>query len=481
MVRAALVAASAFLLAAPAWAGLEQDCNADLEPQGRIEGCTKHIDGGALTESELATAYGTRAGAFVETVQYEAATEDLDRAIDLDATRAEYFELRAALRAEAGQYASAIEDVDRAIALEPKAYRPLINRCSWLTELGRNREAMADCERALEIEWRAYWAYNNTAWTLYRIGLLREALSDVSVALSVEPDNWAILDMRAHILLALGEGEAALADLLAAMSDGGAYVVELCQGALREHGFYSGDVDGVLTDKTKAALEACAAQGCALLSEPGTLPEREEGEEPGLFDPVYLCLAEHGLAEDATFLTSATRSVLIGSDGGHLTVLDAGDEDRLVVARTARGLFDLRLKTAATEALEACFDKAQSAVSEPEAAPSRAPQRSSSASTGPVSGRSSRARSRFRARERRLATVPGGRPVSAASSAMVPSPSAARVRSCPWSGGSAESAASTSRQAIRSGAMPGVASGAAASAGARRGGRRARLRSVVIR
>ncbi|MFQ5567944.1 MAG: peptidoglycan-binding protein, partial [Paracoccaceae bacterium] len=103
------------------------------------------------------------------------------------------------------------------------------------------------------------------AWVLYLEGRNTEALGDVERSLSDRPDFLDAIDTRAHVLAALGRRGEALAEFERVMQLGGANWVRSYQGALAEHGYYRGAIDGVYGPEVRAALVACLEAGCRLL------------------------------------------------------------------------------------------------------------------------------------------------------------------------------------------------------------------------
>ena len=83
-------------------------------------------------------------------------------------------------------------------------------------------------------------------------------------SLSDRPDSLDAIDTRAHVLAALGRRGEALAEFERVMQMGGANWVRSYQGALADHGYYRGAIDGAYGAGTRAALVACLEAGCRL-------------------------------------------------------------------------------------------------------------------------------------------------------------------------------------------------------------------------
>ena len=192
-------------LAAPAWAGMEEDCMQVHDLDTKVSGCTVVIRSGQWQGKDLAWAYNNRGIA----------------------------------NAELGNPARAIEDYDQALRLNPGFIKARANRGI---------------------------AYNGLAWDLYLKGRNAQALDNADRSLSDRPDSAAAINTRAHVLAALGRRNEALGAFERVMRVGGADWVRTYQEALAKHGYYPGAIyGGGYRPQTQAALVACLDAGCRLL------------------------------------------------------------------------------------------------------------------------------------------------------------------------------------------------------------------------
>ncbi len=219
-------------LAAPAWAGTEEDCVQNRDLDRLISGCTAVIRSGQYSGRRLAIAYNNRGGAYNELGEYRRAIDDLNQALRLDPGDAVAYNNRGVAYGNLGDPARAIEDYGQALRSDP------------------GNAAV----------------YNNRAWALYLLGRNTEALGDVDRSLSLNPGDVRVIDTRAHVLAALGRRPEALGEFERVMRVGGADWVRKYQEALAKHGHYRGAIDGgAYGPQTRAALAACVDAGCRLL------------------------------------------------------------------------------------------------------------------------------------------------------------------------------------------------------------------------
>ena len=219
-------------LAAPARAGMVEDCEQSHDRDLRIGGCTAAIRSGQSQGKDLVWAYNNRGVA----------------------------------HSALGEHRRAIEDYDQALRLDPRDAFAYVNRGNTYRDLGDYRRAIEDYDQALRLDPRDDYAYNGRAWALYLLGRNTEALGDVDRSLSLNPGNAYAIETRAHVLAALGRQNEALGEFERVMRVGGADWVRTYQEALAKHGYYPGAIyGGGYRPQTQAALVACLDAGCRLL------------------------------------------------------------------------------------------------------------------------------------------------------------------------------------------------------------------------
>ena len=106
-------------LAAPARAGMVEDCSRELDRGLGISGCTAVIRSGQYSGKNLAAAYSNRGVAYGALGEYRRAIEDFDQALRLDPGDAIAYYNRGSLYSELGEHRRAIEDYDQALRLDP--------------------------------------------------------------------------------------------------------------------------------------------------------------------------------------------------------------------------------------------------------------------------------------------------------------------------------------------------------------------------
>ncbi len=192
-------------LAAPARAGMVEDCVQTADWNLKISGCTEVIRSGQYSGKDLVWAYNNRGNAY----------------------------------ANLGNPARAIKDYDQALRLNPGFIKARANRGI---------------------------AYNGLAWDLYLKGRNAQALDNADRSLSDRPDSAAAINTRAHVLAALGRRNEALGAFERVMRVGGADWVRTYQEALAKHGYYPGAIyGGGYRPQTQAALVACLDAGRRLV------------------------------------------------------------------------------------------------------------------------------------------------------------------------------------------------------------------------
>ena len=132
------------LLAAPARAGMEQDCSLDRDWDLQISGCSAMIRSGEYSGKNLAIAYNNRGSAY----------------------------------GNLGEYRRAIEDYDQTLRLDPGFAKAYYNRGSAYGNLGENRRSIEDYDEALRLDPGFAFAYNSRAHVHCKLGQINASLDD---------------------------------------------------------------------------------------------------------------------------------------------------------------------------------------------------------------------------------------------------------------------------------------------------------------
>jgi tetratricopeptide (TPR) repeat protein len=153
-------------LAAPARAGMVEDCEQEYDPDLRIGGCTAVIDAGQHSGWNLVVAYYNRGLAHHRLGDPARAIEDYDQALRLDPSYAPAHNNRGNAYGNLGDPARAIEDYDQALRLDPDNAVLYNNRGKAYDNLGEYRQAIQDFDQALRIDPGSTVADNNRAIAL---------------------------------------------------------------------------------------------------------------------------------------------------------------------------------------------------------------------------------------------------------------------------------------------------------------------------
>ncbi len=157
---------AAAFIAAPAWAQTPAElgwCTGDANatPALQIKDCTAVIQGGKATPLNLVIALTIRGRAYDLVGDQARALEDLNRAIELNATNAGAFMLRGAVHGKRRTYDSAIADYTEAVRLDPKLASALSDRGLAYAGKGEFGRAIADYTEAIRIDPKLAVAFNN--------------------------------------------------------------------------------------------------------------------------------------------------------------------------------------------------------------------------------------------------------------------------------------------------------------------------------
>ena len=106
-------------LAAPARAGMAEDCVQESDPDLGISGCTAAIRSGQWQGESLTWAYNNRAGAYLRLGEYRRAIQDSDTTLRLDPGNSIAYLNRGLAYHALLDYRRAIQDFDQAIRLDP--------------------------------------------------------------------------------------------------------------------------------------------------------------------------------------------------------------------------------------------------------------------------------------------------------------------------------------------------------------------------
>jgi tetratricopeptide (TPR) repeat protein len=212
------------VLAAPARAGMLEDCMQGFNPDLTISGCTAVIRSGQYSGRNLAVAHTNRGNAYNRLSKYRRAIEDFDHALQLDPDYALAYNSRGIAYTSLGEHRWAIEDFDRTLRLSPG-------------DAG---------------------FYNNRGIAYHRLGEFARAIEDYGHALRLNPGFAEAYYNRGNSYQSLGEYERAAGEWEQVIRLGGAPQATRWQKYLKGRGHYSGAIDSIFGPGTRRALLVCA-------------------------------------------------------------------------------------------------------------------------------------------------------------------------------------------------------------------------------
>jgi len=150
-------------LAAPARAGMADDCVQEYDWDLKISGCTAVIRSGQWQGKGLAAAYSNRCMAHNGVGRHDRAIEDCNQALRLDPGFVAAYYNRGIAYYALGDTARAIKDYDQALRLDPGLAEAYTIRGSAYGSLGEYRRAIEDSDQALRLDPGAAMAYSRAS------------------------------------------------------------------------------------------------------------------------------------------------------------------------------------------------------------------------------------------------------------------------------------------------------------------------------
>ena len=160
----------------------------------------------------------------------EAAMDDFNLAIRIDATCWRALHNRGVLLAQAGQFEQAFDDFHHTIELNPEFAKAYSNRAALYVLAGELEPALADYQRAIEMDPEFAIAHRGCGRTCHLLGRTDEALEHLSRAIELAPKDAAALASRGDLLTDLGQYTAAANDYERALALN-AQNVDACRGS----------------------------------------------------------------------------------------------------------------------------------------------------------------------------------------------------------------------------------------------------------
>ncbi len=214
-------------LAAPARAGMMDDCVQERDRELQIGGCTAMIGAGQYSNKDLGTAYYNRGNAYYALGERRRAIENFDQALRINQGDTSAYYNRGLAYYDLGEYRRAIEDYDEALRLDPGKAKAYGDRGLAYYNLGEYRRAIEDYGEVLRLDPGKAKAYGDRATARCHLGMIETSLDDRMQALRLE-----------------------------------AITAENAQRHLRDRGFYKGAIDGDFGPASRKALRDWTTAGC---------------------------------------------------------------------------------------------------------------------------------------------------------------------------------------------------------------------------
>ncbi|MFD5597778.1 tetratricopeptide repeat protein [Streptomyces griseorubiginosus] len=214
------------------------------------EAAVDDLDRALALEPDSASAHSVR-GEFHRALRHDdAALRDLDRGIALDPAHHFAWASRGALHLTRGDLPAARADLDRSLELNPDYVWALVRRARVWRGLGDPARRLADLDRAVALQPDWPWGRCERGDALRNAGRVEEALRDYDHVLALDPDYASAHASRGAALAALGRHEEAVTALDSALRLNPAYTWALCRRA--ETHLALGSVEPALTDADRA-------------------------------------------------------------------------------------------------------------------------------------------------------------------------------------------------------------------------------------
>lgn len=182
-----LVAVGSLWLTHLASANNLTDCSQIKDPQRTINGCTRLLQSGKLTQLDRATAYSNRGSAYVRKHQHDRAIRDYEEAIKLNPKYAVAYFNRGSAYDDMGLHNRAIKNYSKALQINPELASAYVNRGVAYGNKGRYERAIEDFDKAIELNSKDAITYFNRGIAGRRRGKRDKAIADFHKALELEP------------------------------------------------------------------------------------------------------------------------------------------------------------------------------------------------------------------------------------------------------------------------------------------------------
>jgi Flp pilus assembly protein TadD len=168
-----------------------------------------------LDKALAPVAFPLRASGNIKKENFQAALDDLAKAIELDPTNPNTFSSRSGVYNQLKQFPQAMEDIKKAIQLAPKNSGYRLNYAYYLSRDGDYEGARRELEEIEQTADKSAWYYNNLAWLLAtadddKMRNASQAEEAINEALRLMPDTPSLWDTQAAVCAELGHFEEAV-------------------------------------------------------------------------------------------------------------------------------------------------------------------------------------------------------------------------------------------------------------------------------
>jgi len=185
------------------------DCDQLSDRDVKIRGCSRLIDSGVLSASDLAIAHSERGTAFSDKGDLDRAIADYSKAIQIRPDYDIAYYNRGNAHRGKGDFDRAIADYSEAIQIKPDHDLAYYNRGLAYDANGDFDRAIADFDKAIEIDPDDHRVYNNRGIAYKSLGEYERAITDYDRAIEIKPDHASAFFNRgvAHWSIAWGQDD----------------------------------------------------------------------------------------------------------------------------------------------------------------------------------------------------------------------------------------------------------------------------------
>ena len=160
-------------------------------------------------DEQYVLAYLSRANAYRQTNQLQAALDDYNTALNYDTNVAGIYIGRGTTYHRLNNFEQAVEDYNRAIALEPQVIATYINRGNAYRQLGNFEAAIESYNIAIELDSTVSGSFLGRGNLYYTIGNYEQAIEDYNRAIILEPSSKIFVN-RGNAYRELGDLQATI-------------------------------------------------------------------------------------------------------------------------------------------------------------------------------------------------------------------------------------------------------------------------------